>query len=276
MEIEGNKFRSSEVQARAPERAPARGARGSASEEADEDQEAEGADDDAGEPSPPARRHRGRDGTTIFDGDRQVFYTVDDGKKTYQRMDEASGAAMAKAVQAQMEKMKERMTPEQRAQLDRELAKQKAQPSKGPPKELAWTFQRTKGGQKVAGYSCDNYRVLHGGKPSQEGCFIPWGTGGFDRNDFKVFQQMGRFMERISRSMSEGLGSAAPQAGSGAWTQQLDAWPGVPALMKDVEEDGSTSKEMRLVKVQRSPIPASRFTVPAGYRERPLMATDPD
>src|SRR5512140_296525 len=46
-------------------------------------------------------RHDGD--SAIFDGDKHVFYTLDDRKKTYRRMDEASGTEMAKGMKDAME-----------------------------------------------------------------------------------------------------------------------------------------------------------------------------
>jgi hypothetical protein len=270
LELEGNKLRSSEV----PPASGARpGARPAPPPRPADDADAPGEGDDGDEAAGPVTSRRERERTTIFDGDKQVFYTLDDAKKTYQRMDERSGAEMGKALEAQMEKMKAQLSPEQRKQLDEQLAKQKAQSSKEGQREAAWKFERAGGSQKVAGLTCDNYRVLRGGKLSSLACFAPWGAGGYGKDEFKAFQQMGKFMEKMARTMSESLGTGASQR-SGDWSMQLiDTWPGIPAIMKDVEEDGTSRHEMRLVKIQRAPVPASRFAVPEGYRERPLMGS---
>ena len=133
-----------------------------------------------------------RDGdSTIFDGDKHVFYMLHDKNKTYQRMDEASAAEMGKGFKDAMEKAKAKMTPEQRAQMEAYMATQNQAPDeRAPTKEHIWKFERAGGGQKVAGYSCDNYRVLHDGKLESEGCFVPWGSGSFKKDDFQAFQEM--------------------------------------------------------------------------------------
>lgn len=206
---------------------------------------------------------------TLFDGDKQVLYSVDDEKKAYHRMDQASGTAMAKQMNDAMEKAKARMTPEQRAQLEAMMEGRQSGAPNAAPKEHTFKFERTKGGQKVAGYSCDNYRVLRDGKPQSEVCFVPWGTGALRKEDFVAFQEMGRFLEKTFSSMAERSGAGARPHRSSEWaTHFLGTAPGFPAVMDRLEEGGRRTREMRLVKVERTSLPPDRFAPPADYREQ--------
>jgi hypothetical protein len=207
-------------------------------------------------------------GSAIFDGDKQVFYSLDDEKKTYHRMDEASGAAMATQMHDAMEKAKARMTPEQRAQMEALVANRQPHASNAAQKQHTWKFERESGGQKVAGYSCDNYRVLRDGKPHSEVCFVPWSAGGFSKSDFAALQEMGRFFEKTFASMSGRHANGAPQVRSGEWvTQFVENAPGFPAVMDRIDADGKRTQETRLVKIDRMSLAANRFSPPADYRE---------
>lgn len=217
----------------------------------------------------PQGGHHGR-ASVIFDGDRHVFYSVDDEKKTYQRMDEASGAEMATGLKDAMEQAKAKMTPEQRAQMEAFLSQQGTQSGKAASKEHAWKFERAPGGEKVAGHACDKYRVLRDGKLHSEACFVPWG-GAFRKDDFQAFQEMGRFLEKTFGAVSESQGHGRKSLSDDWVTRFVETAPGFPAVMDRVGENGERTREMRLVKIERASLAAGRFAPPADYREKKLM-----
>jgi len=206
--------------------------------------------------------------TTIFDGDKKVFFTIDEAKKTYRRMDERSAAEMGERMKAQMDQAKAKMTPEQRAQLEAMMAgRGQGQAAKAPRREHAWTFERTSGGSRVAGHACQNYRVLKDAKPESEGCFIPWGSG-LEKKELQVLGEMGAFMERMVGAMTEHMGRSGRRGGDGAWLMQwIDKAPGFPAVLDDLDDHGKRTRETKLVKIERTSVAASRFDPPSGYRE---------
>lgn len=217
--------------------------------------------------SPQGTQHEGN--SVIFDGDSQVFYSLDDESKTYRRMDQASGAEMGNKMKDAMEKAKAKMTPEQRAQLDALMAGQQQPARSATPKAHAWKFERTTGSQKVAGYSCDNYRVLRDGMLESEVCFVPWSAGAFRRDDFLAFREMGRFFEKTFASMGERLGRSARHSPSEDWVAHfVDDAPGFPGVMDRLDEHGKRTREMRLITIERKSVAASEFAPPPGYREQ--------
>jgi dsDNA-binding SOS-regulon protein len=202
--------------------------------------------------------------SAIFDGDQHVFYALDDKDKSYRRMDEASANSLSDV----MEKAKARMTPEQRAQMDAYLAKQQGAQTAAAAKQHTFTFEREAGSESVAGYTCQDYRVLRDGAPESEGCFVPWEAGVLKKTDFEALQEMGRFFEKTVGSLT-GAGSGGGFAG-GWVTRFVDTAPGFPAVMRRVDKDGKQTHEMRLVKIERTTLAASRFSPPADYREKPM------
>ena len=211
----------------------------------------------------------------IFDGEKRVLYSLDDEHKTYHRMDEATGAAMVKDFRAAMEQAKAEMTPEQRAEMEAAHAPKQGAGQAAPASRGGWKFERISGSEKVAGHTCEKYRMTRGGKPEGEGCFVRWGSGGLRKDDFRALEEMGRFFDRSFGAMAMGTGSQRGDDASDAWlTGFVEAAPGFPAVMEEVEEDGTRTSEMKLVKLERTTVPASRFTVPAGYREKPIGSDD--
>lgn len=208
---------------------------------------------------------------TIFDGDKHVIYLLDGRDKTYRRVDEASVGEMAKGLQEAMEKAKAKMTPEQRAQMEAYLAKQEGQTGKVQPKPHSWSFERSGGGQTVAGCACDNYRVLRDGTLESEGCFVRWNSGGFKKDDFQAFQEMGRFAEKMAATMMESTGRGSQQGLSqNLATRFVDTAPGFPAEMASIDKDGKRTHEFHLVKAERKSVAADRFVPPTDYREKPM------
>ncbi len=266
VEMEGNRFRSSET---GPAERHASGP-GPATTKEDEDADAAPPEGEEGEgaPMPGAARRAHRD-VTVFDGAKQVLYQVDEDQKVYQRTDEGSVAEMAKALDEAAAKMRAKLTPEQRAQMDAYMAGQKkAEPG---PKVVnhTWKFERAGGSERVAGYTCQWHRVLRDGKPTMQACFIAWGTGGFTQKDFQALQDLGRFVEKLQRGMRDRFGQGQGPAASGDWmTRFVETAPGFPAVIKDLERDGAGARDMRLVKIERASIPATRFAIPADYREK--------
>ncbi len=214
----------------------------------------------------------GGDRTTIFDGDRHVFYVLNDKEKSFQRMDEASAVDVGKRLSEAMEKAKARMTPEQRARMEAFLAKQqKPIAEKAPLKEHDWKFERATGGETVAGYACDNYRVLRDGALESEGCFVPWSAGVLTKDNLQAFAEMGRFFEKNFATMRESAGQGGRASPSRTWlTEFVETAPGFPAVMDNVDKDGKRTHEMRLVKLERASLSSGRFLPPADYRERPF------
>jgi len=208
--------------------------------------------------------------TAIFDGDQNVFYMLDDKDKSYRRIDETSGTQLSKGLQDAMEKAKARMSPEQRAQMEAYLAKQQGTQTATAPKEHTFTFEKAGGSQKVAGYACDNYRVLRDGTLEDEGCFVPWQAGVLSRADLEAFKEMGRFFEKTFATMNEGHGPRTPWA-NGWITHFVDSAPGFPVTMDRIDKDGKKSHEMHLVKLERTTLVASRFSPPPDYREKPML-----
>ena len=71
--------------------------------------------------------------------------------------------------------------------------------------------------------------------------------------------------------MSESRGQGARRSPGSDWIAHfVDKAPGFPAVVDRVDTDGKKTREMRLVKIERTSLSASRFVPPTDYREKPM------
>ena len=112
--------------------------------------------------------------------------------------------------------------------------------------------------KRVAGHSCDLYRVVRGHGSTEKACLIPWSAGAVKKDELKVFDSLAEFMSVMTESMGGSRGDARNE-----WTRQLLEAPGLPALVTDA----SGKTEMQLESIVRGSIDADKFSPPAGYKK---------
>lgn len=183
---------------------------------------------------------------TIFDGDARKLLMVNSAERSWMEMTEADLKALA-------------------AQLRAATA---AAPGQKPGSHAGGGPEASKPRQKyepmgkkdtVAGLRCEWYRERVGDKVEAEACYIPWGAGTLSRKDFAPFIQMGELMEPLTAA-------ASAEEGRDDLRRLIADAPGFPAVQVTTSEDGSREEE-RLVKLERTSVPAERFRPPAGYRK---------
>jgi hypothetical protein len=192
---------------------------------------------------------------TIFDGDAKRLITLRPEEKTYVEVTEAELRAQGARLRGEMEALKARLDPAQRAQLEAAVDKAKGK-GKERPKPV---FEATGKGDKVAGQACRVYRQLVDGKPVQELCLIPWSAGLVTREDLAAFEQMSQLLMAV---LEEAGGASDLLRDTRA---SLAAMPGFPARTVEIDEQGKPGDPEELVKVVRGPLPPGTFAVPAGY-----------
>src|SRR5262249_12864018 len=112
-----------------------------------------------------ADRMRVEDGhqIMIFDASKQTLTGIEAAAKSYSVMT----AEDAKRAAAEMRKAMQNLPPEQRKQMEALV------PGKSRKTEQI-KLVKLGGHKTVAGYACDEFRVMVDGKPAEEGCYIPW------------------------------------------------------------------------------------------------------
>ncbi len=198
----------------------------------------------------------------------ETIYHVDTGDRTYTKIDRAQmeqlGGQLASA-RKQMEEQMAKMSPEQRQMMEQAMGRLGLGGAAGGGAKTAPAIvtRDTGRSENVSGYSCRLWEVSVGGRRENELCVTPPGAvpGGADM--YKAMLQMGDIAKRFTQDLgAAGLGQAV-------WGE-LSKINGLPILMRDYDDAGKPDTEMRLSSAKSQSLPASRFEVPAGYKENKL------
>jgi hypothetical protein len=189
----------------------------------------------------------GTTNVTIFDGGKQVLYTIDPARKTYTELTKADvdrlSAQMQGAV-AQTQSQLEKLPPAQRAQMDTMM------------KGVQLTRTRS---DTVGRWTCDNHDVMLGGQKIGERCTVQLATLGFSETDFDVMLQMGAFysaMASLAPGQPPGVSGIDRGGGSDFPVRTVLIFP------------GGTTTTTELVEARRQTFPDSLFAVPAGFTKQ--------
>lgn len=194
-------------------------------------------------------------GRMIFRGDKNVMWVVNDAKKSYQVMDEATIDRMAGQMsdaRAQMQARLAQMPPERRAQAEAMMKRFE----NGTPNASKVEYRKMPGTKMINGHLCSLYDSYYGKDLQAHLWVAPYSALNLTPGDAAVFQKMGRFFEKLTTAMGG--------------KQQQDYVPmhelgGLPLLSQDVD-DGKITSETQIESVSRAPIAAGTFDVPAGYK----------
>lgn len=197
----------------------------------------------------------GTETTVIFDGPKQVMYTIDPARKSYSEMTkadiDAAGAQMAGAM-AQMQQALEGLPPAQRAQMEA-MMKGRGMPGMGTAP--ARTEYRKAGTSKVGKWTCDVYEGYQNNQKTGEVCTVAPQTLGFTAADFEVSRQLAAFL----RGMIPQAADAVFQSGR----LEEQGFSGVP--VRRVTNVAGRQVVSELTEISRQNFPDSLFQVPEGF-----------
>lgn len=198
------------------------------------------------------------DEITIIDGDAGKLVTLNPRDKTYTEMTPETMRAQTTKMKSELEEMKARLTPEQRAQVEAMTKGGAAFPSAPKP-----TLVSTGRKEKVAGHTCEVYRyAVPGGVMTEDLCLVPWGTGLLTKADAAPFVRMAEMYAAALEEMSPGAGEQIK-----ASPADLASMPGFPVRTTEIGGDGKPVKTESMTKFSRGPVPGSAFAIPAGYKK---------
>ncbi len=201
--------------------------------------------------------------TVIYRKDKDAFWMLNPGKKTYSEMTRKDIQAMSERMSGAMKQMEDQMKdlpPAQRAQIEAMMkGRMGGQPS-------APTYQKMASGQKVGTWVATQYAVLRDGKKTSEVFHAHPKAVGLVEADFAVFTSLADLFKSMTKDL-ENTGFYRAGKVDGA----------VPAgvLVRSVRLDdaGKPGAVSTLTEVKRGAVAGSEFEVPAGYtREKSPMA----
>jgi hypothetical protein len=200
--------------------------------------------------------------TLIKDG---TLYIIDDADKSYVAFDKATMEQLAKKINGAMAQMKEQLAklpPDQRAQMEQMMP--------GMTEEKKWVVDAVDTGKsdKVDGRACRIWDIKRNGELDDQLCVVPYtalpGKENFQAmfaNFAKVFEEMAKSVPMLSGMMTNEFGAQAKVNGFPVRTRAY--------------EDGRLGNTEHSMSVWREEaIPASMFTVPAGYKQKQMPMGD--
>jgi hypothetical protein len=201
----------------------------------------------------------------IWRGDKQTLYSLDPTAKTYFAIDKQMMSSVSEQTNAAMKQMQEqmaKMTPEQRAQMEKVMGSMPGMAGKS--NALTFVVKPTGEKKTIQGYACSRYDVFLGDQRTSEMWVAPYDDVKMTKDDMTALRSMSAFFTEMIQSnpMLRDL------ATSGAF-QGVDRIDGFPVLVRHFDGD-KVIEEMSLKNVERGAVPASTFEVPAGFARKEL------
>jgi hypothetical protein len=165
----------------------------------------------------------------VVDNTKKEYRVID--RKTMQEINEKVGGAMA-----QMQEQMKKMTPEQRAMMEKLMGRMGGTRQGQPPSPPETVFQKT-GPGNVNGRDCTKYDGLSEGQKISELCAAPPDSLNLTSSDLAVFEKMGAIFEEMTKSLRQlpYFRSSSPKL----IEKQID---GIPVQQIQFENGQQTSK----------------------------------
>jgi len=207
-----------------------------------------------------AGQRAGRSSVVIVDAAAKRMVMIDDEKKIYREITEADAKRIKEQMEGARAMMAERMKsvpPEHRKQAEEMMARMGGGPGGGEAPATKYEPLGTK--KKIAGYSCEVYKVQVAGLPPSESCFAPWGSNLITKAEVTQFRKA---FEDLQKSFA-----FVPGVRQNDW----DKAPGIPIEQTHFAADGKTPEWTNTLKsVTRPSVTAAEFQVPAGYKKEEM------
>ena len=189
-----------------------------------------------------------------------VVTFIDEKRKTFTEMDKAKMQAMSSQANAAMAKMQEQMknmTPEQRAQMEKMMGGMMPGATGKAPVFETKNLGKT---DTVEGRKCTLWHLLKDGNISEELCVVPFKSLPGNEDMEKSFKEL--------TEAFAGFASAVP--GAQEHSKARMSINGYPVRSRAFVNGAPAGTEHVMKSWTEASIPASTFTVPAGYKKRDL------
>jgi hypothetical protein len=196
----------------------------------------------------------GEDQAMVFDGAKQIMWTINYDRKTYSEMTKADADRLGGQMNDAMAKMQQQMQnlpPEQRARIEAMMAGRGAGPA-----AAAKTEYRKTGTGTVGKWTCDKYEGSRNGQKTSELCTVDPQALGFTAADFDVARQLQAFFDKIMPAGADNMFRIG--------TGQDQGFSGVPVRRVSF---GPTPTTSEITAVSRQSFPDATFAVPEGFQK---------
>lgn len=216
----------------------------------------------------------GRSHVMIYRADRETMYMIDPAAKTYREMTKQDLEKMmgqASQQMSQMQKMMEEQMknmPPERRQMVEQMMKQKMGQMPGvaaaATETSRTTYRKVASGETIGQWTCDKYEGTRDGQKQSELWTTNWAGLGVSIDDFRVFQDLARFFERLNPSMADQMFRIGPEA------ESEQGYAGVP-VRRIYYRNGVPYQQVDVTQVTRqSSFEDPLFEPPDGYRREAM------
>lgn len=197
----------------------------------------------------------------IMDVNKGMIYHLNPSKRTYwggpaSKISSAGQAEVEKAMEG-MKEMLKNMPPKQRETMLKAMGKKEQAPSEALPK-IKVKVVKTGQSAIIAGYKTQRYDILADGRPFME----LWVAPKLDINKEIDAKKLVAMMGKMS-SQGSGQNPLADPKVQALWQK------GFP--LRQVMHFMGQTMTVEAKKVEKKPVPDSKFVVPSGYRKVGLM-----
>jgi hypothetical protein len=201
-------------------------------------------------------------GTTIFRGDKDLFWTIDHQNKEYTEITRETMEAMGRSMGAALDQMKEQMAnmpAEQRAMMEQMMQGQTEMMNQAASKPL--TLKKTGKKKKIGGFACTLYECYQGEEKVREMWMTDWKgiTGGTEATE--AFEAMSRFFKSLVETHKN---SPFAQMLDNPYAQ-ANTVNGFPVLVTEIE-NGVAAYETLFKGIEKMSVKADIFEPPKGYK----------
>ncbi len=218
---------------------------------------------------PPGAADDRVDTSMIFDGKRDLMIVLDHKDKTAMEIDQAFMQEMMTrlaAAQKQLEAQLAHMPPEQQKMMREMMTQRGAGGFLGgptPKPEPGLRLKPTGQTRTIEGRDCAVSQLERGDKPVGEACIASFSTLGITRSDLAALSDMAAFQQRLAEKFRN---PGVPNVSGDL--ELFRSLTGLP--LEVVRRDGTTESRTRIVKIEKTELPAARFEVPADYSKRDM------
>ncbi len=199
---------------------------------------------------------------TIFRGDKELIWAVDDQKKEYTEIDKETIEKLGQVMNTAMKQMEAQLAnvpPEQRAMV-KEMMKKQMQPAQSSEK-IKMSFVNTGKKKKINGYPCTKYEVLREKEMVREMWITEWANFKNSKETVEAFKTMSDFFTSLMEAFKN-----SPFINSldnpYSYNKKLN---GFPVEVTELD-DGKPSLITTLKNSEKKNISANLFEPPKGYK----------
>jgi len=195
----------------------------------------------------------------IFLGDKQLFWMINNTKKSYTEITREDLEKIQKTAEEALNKMQEalkNLPPEMQEKM-------KSMTQSEASKKSEIIYKKVAGDEKINQWICDKYEGTRDNQKVVEVWTAGWKKLGLSEEDLKGFDQIGTFFTSMMKNMSWHY-----KVGTGEKAEGM--YIGFPIKTVSFEK-GKPTNEYEIKEIKQADLQPSTFEVPKGYKKEKML-----